>query len=393
MKRRLSEGADEEAPPTRKRAAPAQHPLLNLPNDVLFAIFDHLGPLDLVHLASTSTSFRHELLLVVLLKVKVTWSDLISYFDILHDKSPPLTPPNVFKKYIHLVHGLRITDYYSYGEWQIDIFDRVLGKFPELVHLSINSINSSNWLKYRGLDNLKSLTLYFDELHVNNSSSLPKPNSILSTNPKIFSIYHLVNFTNLQKLELFSYHFNWDNFEEPRLLDLRLKQLTLNNCTWEYPFQIHQFNENNCLHTLEINYSKNHSFILSERFNEFLSNPLHSNSQSIEKLVLCFSQYDDHSWHKHLSIPQFEKFIDPAKFPNLRDLRLFGWILNLRNFSQFAYKANSFSLNRLDLKVELSDVNLASSTLDFLVKSVKQTFNSHYAHLNLSIIKISEWAP
>lgn len=389
MKRRLSEGGDQEEIPSSKRIAGSEHWLFKLPNEVLFSIFTCLAPVDLIHLATTCRSFRRELRPIILSKVKVVWSDLINYFNVLHNNEPAVVP-NIFGKFIHLIHSLRITDYYSYGEWQIDIFDKILHKFPNLTKLSINSINSSNWLKYRGIDNLKSLTLYFDEFNVNNSTLLPKPNNIVSTNPKIFNIHHLVNFTNLHKLELFSYHFNWDNFEESIPLCLQIDHLILHNCTWEYPFQIHQFNENDCLKTLEIYYSNNHSFILSERFNEFLSNPLHSNSQSIETLVLCFNNYHDHSWHKHLSIPQFEKFINRAKFPNLRDLKLYGWVLNLRIFTQFVTRLEKFNLNHLDLRIELSDVNVNQFTQNLLIKSSKQMLNKHYTRLNLELIRISD---
>lgn len=345
--------------------------LADLPGDVAAKIFNHVSSTDTCAVSSVNKRFRAEFVPIVFRRIRVRWSDL----ERASADKRNSEIVKVFSEYAHLVEEVRIVDCYSYGEWQIDVF-RLL-PFPNLTRVVINSINSSNWLKYRSHNGIKLISLYLDRSIVNTSHA--PATKVMSSNPKMFSIDHVSNFSNLKELSLDSYHFDWDTREVT--VDVGITSLRLTNCTWEYPFHLGQFNRNNKLETLELVFSSNNSFILSERFNEFLALPLKHDAASLELMSITLRDYDTNGWHKHLSILQFERFVDAAHMPRLRSLKLHGWLLNLRDFVHCDTK---LALKRLEMKVQLTDINL--DRLSALIEELKRKYRRQGVHLRLDVV-------
>lgn len=292
--------------------------IYTLPTEVLEVIFLYLGRPGLIQLSTTCKTYRRELTPYVFDKVKTIWHnfEVEGFEGFLNDKC-------------QWTRQLRIIDTYSYGEWQLDIFTKALNRLPYLDTFIINTYNSTNWFKYRQNPTIKSIKLYYDFNHNETELLYQNPNpkkinrlSRSSNLPKIFNLNHLNNFKSLTNLSLDEFHFNWDEAENINFL--HLKRLTLVNCTWEYPFTPIKFNENNSLISLQLYYTNDNAFILSERFSKFLAQPLQSHCK-VEKLAIGFRNC---KIQRYLSTNQFMIFIGEHNFPHLVELDLTGWVID-----------------------------------------------------------------
>jgi hypothetical protein len=245
--------------------------------------------------------------------VKTTWQQLTVECGIL-------------QKFKHHIDTLRISNSYSYGEWHCDIFKMLQITVPGLRHLIVNSNESSNWLKYRSLSTITSLTLYSED-------SRPKTT-------RVFDLNHLANFPNVTQLTLHNYHFNWNDISPP-INTLKVGKLTLNGCSWEYPFKLSQFNKDNGLTSLTIIYH-NHSFILSERFNEYLTK-VDEGLFSVTELTLECT--------KSLSPQLLQSILE--NYPNLQLLQLLNWHVIADVFvSQYLTKLNWKRISKFTITLQ-----------------------------------------
>lgn len=349
--------------------------LLNLPTDILIICFQQLSPIDITNLSSVNKQHREELICFVFHKIKCTWYDLTK-----------LEPFSIIIGLNRFISQVRIVDSYSYGEWQIDIFPILHTYFPNLTRLLVNSSSSSNWLKYRESADITCLTLYYEAGHheseaaaslISNTNN-PKriSHKLASTNAKLFNLSHLDKMPNLTTLTLNNYHFNWEN--ETGLYLSHLSKLVLVDCTWEYPFDLSQFNINNSLNKLFIQYTNNNSFILLERFTKFLENPMNSQYTAIQELSILFTNFD-HLWLKPLSTKQLARFIG-NHFPDLIYLRLSGWLLNLKNFNSYMSLLEDNNLKVLDLCITDSS---SSPNNDRLIYDILQNSKNRFPWMKL----------
>ncbi|ODV78419.1 uncharacterized protein CANTADRAFT_6810 [Suhomyces tanzawaensis NRRL Y-17324] len=353
------------------------HPFLKIPTDILQVIIKLIDPNDLINLSTTSKEFRQFLLPYIFNRIRIEWLQIDDDF-----------------KYCYLVKQLRIVDCNSYGEWHVDVFDK-LDRFSQLQHFLINSSNSSNWLKYRSNQCMKALTLYYDKTQtlivrggsvvrnngagaVVNSHTYAIPGDSVhvgghltgntSGSPRIFSLGHVHQFL-VTSLTLYNYHFNWEP-QDP--ITSNVVNLTIHDCTWEYPFTISQFNLGQHLKTLDLCYSTNNSFILSERFNKFLLNDDEStlgNFDSLDSLSIVFLTRKN-SWDKVLSLKQLLVFL--SKYPSLTSLKLRGWSVNTLSLMLIFRNFKEHKLKMLDLELlvpknhnrrEVEDTKLMLKTL------------------------------
>ncbi|KAI5966043.1 hypothetical protein CANMA_003289 [Candida margitis] len=302
--------------------------LPNLPSDIVHIIFSHLTTSDLKNLSVLSKQFRHLLVPFLLSQVKTVWYKLV-------EESEGQT--RFLKQFKYVITQLRIADAFSYGEWQVDIFQDALYQLPRLQHLSINTANSSGWLRYRSNDTITQLTLYTDPT-VKDTQARLQPNSkgIVTREPsinsiKMFNIEHLANFKMVQKLELGGYHLSWDP-QSIVVPVLTLKSLTLVDCYWDYPFQLKNFNYNNTLTHLGLRFKGGSTFLYSERFRDFIFNIGQDKGlESIESLDLIHEvKTETEHQSGQLSVDEsfLKRVLSGTGLPSLKSLVLKGWRVN-----------------------------------------------------------------
>lgn len=292
--------------------------LIDLPDDILSQILDYASPQQTLNLSCTSSAYRNRLRPFVFHRCKCTWTQIVE--DAGHI--------TLIKNF---VHQLRLIDSYSYGQWHIDIMAH-LHQFPQLRSLHVNLASLANWLRYRSHPHLTLLVLYSDG-----------PLSGMSS--RVFNMAHVRRFS-LHKLSLQNYHFLWG----PEDIDwpVELAELNLDNCTWEFPFTLSQFNPNQNLQALSLTYSQQHPFVLLERFSRFLDFPAESTMDSLHTLAINLA--NNHlSWKRVLSPKKLEAMVLPANFPALRYLRLKGWIVSHGETSHFACVLAECNLRELRL--------------------------------------------
>lgn len=302
--------------------------LPNLPSDIIQVIFSHLTTQDLKILSMLNKQFRQLLVPFLLSHVKTLWYKLL-------DESEGKT--SFLQQFKYTIHQLRIADAFSYGEWQVDVFQDVLYRLPRLQHLLINTVNSSGWLRYRSNDTIIRLTLYTDPT-IRDTQSIfePKNKGILTRSPsmhsiKMFNIEHLANFKMVQKLELKGYHLSWD----PECIVfpvLTLESLTLVDCYWDYPFQLKNFNYNNTLTHLGLHFKGGSTFLYSERFRDFIFNI--GQDKGLESITSLELIHDVKTETEHqngqLTVDEafLKRVLSGTGLPGLRLLVLKGWRVN-----------------------------------------------------------------
>ncbi|GEQ67749.1 hypothetical protein JCM33374_g1414 [Metschnikowia sp. JCM 33374] len=243
-----------------------------------------------------------------------------------------------------LCENIHITTPDARAEYHSDAFGSLLSPniFPNLHHVCVRSLSSSYWLKYNKCSHIRGLSL------INADESL---------SVKVFCLSHLTNFTGLNSLTLHRYHFDWqvDKMGEDtavpgilsRELPRGLNELYINDCTWQYPFNLALFNASDSLRTLAITYSHNNSFVISERFDDFLKNPLPGHSSSIRRLSIGFNAY---TINKKLLTSAILITLSNA-FKHLNHLHLYGWYTT-ELYAKVILSTLSFSFP-VDVDVEL----------------------------------------
>ncbi|KAH3899758.1 uncharacterized protein SCDLUD_004046 [Saccharomycodes ludwigii] len=213
-----------------------------IPAEVLFLIFKLLSKKDIVSWSSLSKYTRIKFSPYVFANIKLSWDFLLQY----NVKNLKCTSP-----YFLYAKNVRITDICASHEWTFQFSTLFEHDFPNLRSLELTTGGSTHFFKYHfNCDNFTSLNLK------------------ASTSNLVFSQEHLINFRNLKELELHNYEIEF--FEENKQICPHLSIIALNNCNWSYPFELKNFGSTK-IKSLSLKYSN--SFILSERFRLFLTNP------------------------------------------------------------------------------------------------------------------------
>lgn len=290
--------------------------LCALPQEIVHEVLRHL-PLDALKLlACTSREVRRLVSPALFRCISTTWEQLVGLTD--------FAPRGA-------VRQLRIRDASSYNEYQ-QSFSILLSRtrFPHLQSVLVNLVNSSHWLKYNA-GHFLALKMYSAE----------------PISPRVFSIAHVHKFPLLRRLALEFYHFDWTNN-----VSVHLEELLLVNCTWEYPFNLDSFNTQGLLRTLDIAFSHNHDFVLSERFGDFLQNPLPATKDSVHAVSLLF--VNTTRYRRHLT-PQILRAF--CGFASLALLTFDGWTVNLAHLQLVTLRHPMLTLR---MRVDVLDSNKAA---------------------------------
>lgn len=279
--------------------------LIDLPEDVLEIIFAHLDSSEVKQLSLLSRDFRLRLVPYIFKHAKASWDQII---DLQKNRGTC-----IISEYAACVRSIRIAEANSYNEYQQRTFASLLAPdvLPLLSSVTVNSGNLSYWLKYNECDHIRSLSLYSDARQINSV--------------KIFHLSHVAGLHGLTLLCLSKYHFNWVEEEEALNSRVSLENLTLQDCTWEYPFDLNCFNRNDTLRDLEITYSNDNPFTLLERFVGFLEHPFPGHSGSLRNLKIQFLGFTCNK--KVLTPTILAKVL--CSFDGLEELVLEGWTANL----------------------------------------------------------------
>lgn len=339
--------------------------LLDLPTEILYFCFSFVEPTDVINLSGTCSRYRTEISPYIFKRINLTWMELIDIEKTELEKFA--------HKYQQMINQVRIADSYSNGEWQHDIFEKIEKYMPNTKSLLINSGESSYWLKYRSSPLIKCLSLYYESDHLESTDIfLKNPRKIKHSKKKsslrMFDLEHLKGFGNLTSLYLDQYHLSSMSDTNDELVHVNLQDLKLVNCTWEYPFDLSQFNRHNKLKKLIICYTDNNAFILLERFRRFLDHPLENGGSSLESLSITFAHYDS-SWNSPLYLRQLEKF-SPKLLPSLHILELNGWSIELKDIYQYTNLLMKFNLHYL-LFLSAQFSKLSTEALEEAVKRVR----------------------
>lgn len=255
--------------------------LLDLPLELIDTIIT-LGNLknkDIKNLSIVNSSFFTKFNYRIFKKINLNWNQIKSFNENYKNKN--------LVNSILIKSNLINTNETKYGEWNISL-DSLLKSYPNLNKLTIETLTSSRFLKYQDKINLLQSEKII-ELTLISHSNEPGSDSM-------FELTQLIKFNHIKKLFLNGYLLTKDNYFIPKLLDSRsstdpivegtlpfLKDLSLVNCKWEFPFNLcdifspiyQNFNNPNLdasPETISLYYSNdNISFIYSERFKSFLN--------------------------------------------------------------------------------------------------------------------------
>ncbi|ODQ80290.1 hypothetical protein BABINDRAFT_161252 [Babjeviella inositovora NRRL Y-12698] len=318
------------------------HFIADFPNEIIHHILRYLSQTDLINLSSSTKTFRGRFLSLVFAKIKVHWHDLDAASS--SERNLSLFPHTAYARKI------RFLDSSPGPEWNLNLGTHLFQLAPSANELEFRLLNSSSWLKYKDVDiPITMITL----ANINQSPALHK---------HLFDLNHLRNFTQLTDVTLRGFNVRWRDLDDN--VTPRVKTLKLVDCTWEYPFTMTQFDPHHSLQKLTVSYTHNNSFVLSERFQDFLKFlafilELGKTEQlfpSLQSLEISFSNFDkppslnslvfndlthylqvfDSSTGKVFRLPDSAHppvLIESFKLPSLRELRLLGWQVN--NFQDF----------------------------------------------------------
>lgn len=261
--------------------------LLEFPHELWVLIFSHLDPKDLTNLSLLNSKFNAVLKPYIFNHLKLDWMQVLDRLDETNRIS-------------QFVETIEIVEPSLHNEWNYKFVNLLSQtRFSNLNTFIITISNSSNFLKYNeplaNITNLKIIT-------VNNNESN-------------FNLNHLKNFVNLQVLTIDGFLIDFEK-EDLKDIQFQLKTLNLINCKWNYPFKLSTFGFNS-IENLNLVYSN--SFILSERFREFLNNP---NLPNLTNLTIQNNNYNN---KLHIT---FKILIFLKNIPNLKKLYLIGNIYN-----------------------------------------------------------------
>ncbi|QLG70208.1 hypothetical protein HG535_0A01460 [Zygotorulaspora mrakii] len=215
-----------------------------LPHELILHILRYISRTDLIILASTSKRIRSVLQPYLFANTKVSWRDLMNNWELC--KMP------VIARDPYVIERLRLVDSCSKNEWTFPFAELFSSsRLPNLKSLTLETAGSSSFFKYSAVGSrLEKLSIH-----------TVRPGSI-------FNLEHVSPFAALKHLTLTN--FEIETFEENDSWCPNLSTLSLENCTWCYPFQLENFGREK-ITSLFLKYSN--AFIISERFKMFLNNP------------------------------------------------------------------------------------------------------------------------
>lgn len=277
--------------------------LFDLPHEVLEQIFCRVAGKDIKLLSCVNRECRDKVSFYLFRKIRGSWEQLTE----LGDSKVSFVQKNY-------VRDIEITSAEAKYEYQTNALQRVLNLsvFPNVTGVSVNSNSLSFWLKNHDCPNISVLLLYLA------SSS--------RGSEKLFHLSHVDLFSNLRKLYLSNYNFRWGQDDEVQPLSA-LQELNLYNCTWEYPFNLARFNQHDTLTSLTITYSDDNTFVLLERYLDYLRTPFQGHLHSLRRVDLAFTHC--RLYNGHLSPTVLYNFLEC--FSGLEELKLRGWATNLES--------------------------------------------------------------
>lgn len=274
--------------------------LIDLPQELLDQVFEHLSRADVKLLSCVSQTFRKKVSYYIFQRIHGTWHQF-------HNLLSAQTKQDWF---VHVRH-IRISSADLKFEYQTNALDSVIDQylFPHADSILVSTDSLSFWLKNHNCSHVHLLLLYLS--------------IVTRGNEKLFHLAHLDNFASLHTLHLHNYNFRWGQDEiVPRIA---LKNLTLENCTWDYPFNLASFNEFDTLTSLSVIYSHDNTFVLLERYVDYLRNPFQGHLSSLRLVSLSFFQ--SRMYMGLLSPTVLFNFLEC--FSGLEELHLRGWSTNL----------------------------------------------------------------
>ncbi|KAK6867835.1 hypothetical protein K6H11_004748 [Candida tropicalis] len=186
----------------------------------------------------------------------------------------------------------------------------------------------------------------------------------------------------LKKLELHNYRFYRDHRQSYPVLIL--EDISLVNCSWDFPFEISLLNYNENIKKLTLRNSGNDSFIVSERYRNFLDNEVLS---SLEELDISITQGKLTSSLNRLMV---SRFMNTANFPHLLKLRLCGWntTYNISNWFSKLPENNVLQILELKPDSELDDKEKAYKELilDYPIQTIDNIDISNIVKLNYDTV-------
>lgn len=273
---------------------------IDLPEEILDQIFEKVTRADVKRLSCVNQTFRKKVLYYIFQRIHGTWHQLHT-----------LISAQKKQNWFIYVRNIRISSAELKFEYQTNALDYVIDQylFPHANNILISTDSLSFWLKNHNCSHVHLLLLYLSV--------------VTRGNEKLFHLAHLDNFASLQSLHLHNYNFRWGQDDiVPRIA---LKNLTLENCTWDYPFNLASFNEFDSLTSLSVIYSHDNTFVLLERYVDYLKNPFQGHLSSLRLVSLSF-----------LNSKMYMGLLSPAVlfnflecFSGLEELRLKGWNTNL----------------------------------------------------------------
>lgn len=307
--------------------------MIHLPRELVERIVKELSLEDLKNLSLCSRRYHDVLQAYVFKSIKCSWEQIDEVVTLLLSK----------RKYVYrLIVYNKSKD--SFGEWNINLLEK-FDLFNKLDHIEVNLLNSTNCLKYQRKfpNHVRQITL------------------TTSSKKSIFSLYHIKNYENLEKLSLTNFKIIRD-LEEPVELRLNLRELKIFNCHWDWPFELNFYSN---LITLELVYDITNPFILGERFKDFLSE--NTRLENLRYLKIEISDSHDRNLY-------FYPSLNLVNLKNLNNLEK----LSLINFKNLDFKKFLSLVNQL---VKLEHLNLK------LINNNDLKDIDSYKHLLLSKVK------
>ncbi|CCH43180.1 hypothetical protein BN7_2727 [Wickerhamomyces ciferrii] len=252
---------------------------LNIPYEIIIKILPLITKSDLINLGLSCSKFHDFLKPYIYQSITLSWKDLI----LLEQGKLGIQRINKF------VEVLNINEYDIKKEWNFN-YNSLTEVFGNLRKLKMNISNSSNFLKYLNKDvmGLKELEL-----------------KSMSFESNLFNINHLIKFKDLKRLKLTGFVIDFDD------KDTKIQYLELQDCFWNYPFNLEFFTG---VRELILNYSN--QFILSERFRFFIMNPV------LPKLESLYIQNHNPQLKLHITESNLIKILQ--KNNKIIKIQLFG---------------------------------------------------------------------
>ncbi|KAK9463763.1 uncharacterized protein V1516DRAFT_668643 [Lipomyces oligophaga] len=269
--------------------------LEELPQEILLAIYSDLEESgtrnDLQNLAYTCNRLYSIGQQFLLADISLTWELLDALYLQLNYS---------LRNVSSYIRSLSIIVPSSWGEWhRLEVLQCILDSCVNLSKLSIVLAGSSKWIHYlRPIRTVRELTLISNQA---------------SADPALFDTVDLHAFQAVEILHLNYFRLQCEYPIEERAtpLLLKVKDLEVVNCEWNYPFSLSLFKN---LRNLSVQYSiKCEAFTFSERLKNLAVNP----PTTIETFVLhlnLFSQVRQKTWYPILQNCIYLRFLSLKGF-------------------------------------------------------------------------------